>query len=272
MDSKFFILLTGLLAVFITEAAADEGPSNLRMDLSELLLEAKDAIKIAKLRKHLAKKSHRQRMQEEALRNNAMKTEREASAAVADVERAIVEAHEAMKSLKRMAAETAFEFEHRQRNPEPKLHLNSLKALSNETEEIETKATSHAPEAASSELTDPDESNADIKKLVKKTHENLEKKPDHEIVISKGMTKDVVKTNGQIAKKLVKESEDKKANGEEIVDKQANLEIDREPAAEDPEDPVAEGLRVDSDKSAATGPMYQVFNFLAVVAFTFLVV
>ena len=34
------------------------------------------------------------------------------------------------------------------------------------------------------------------------------------------MTKDVVKTNGQVAKKLVKESEDKKPNGEEIVDKQ----------------------------------------------------
>ena len=43
-------------------------------------------------------------------------------------------------------------------------------------------------------------------------------------VISKGMTKDVVKTNGQIAKKLVKESEDKKANGEEIVDKQVQVD------------------------------------------------
>ena len=39
-------------------------------------------------------------------------------------------------------------------------------------------------------------------------------------IISKGMTKDEVKMNGEIAKKLVKESEDKKANGEEIVDKQ----------------------------------------------------
>ena len=42
-------------------------------------------------------------------------------------------------------------------------------------------------------------------------------------VISKGMTKDVVKTNGQVAKKMVKESEDKKANGEEIVDKQVGV-------------------------------------------------
>ena len=41
-------------------------------------------------------------------------------------------------------------------------------------------------------------------------------------VINKGMTKDVVKNNGQVAKKMVKESEDKKANGEEIVDKQVS--------------------------------------------------
>ena len=37
--------------------------------------------------------------------------------------------------------------------------------------------------AIKGELTDPDESNSDIRKLVKMTHENLEKKPDHEIVI-----------------------------------------------------------------------------------------
>ena len=44
-------------------------------------------------------------------------------------------------------------------------------------------------------------------------------------IISKGMTKDVVKTNGQVAKKLVKESEDKKPNGEEIVDKQVGQTV-----------------------------------------------
>ena len=43
-------------------------------------------------------------------------------------------------------------------------------------------------------------------------------------IISKGMTKDEVKMNGEVAKKVVKESEDKKANGEEIVDKQVMID------------------------------------------------
>jgi len=101
--------------------------------------------------------------------------------------------------------------------------------------------------AAASELTDPDEANNDIKKLVKHTHENLEKKADKEIVISKGMTKNLVKNNGQVAKKMVKESEDKKSNGEEIVDKEANLEIDRAPGIDDPVDPLEEKAAAEAE-------------------------
>ena len=36
------------------------------------------------------------------------------------------------------------------------------------------------------------------------------------------MTKDQIKINGEVARKMVKESEDKKPNGEEIVDKQVS--------------------------------------------------
>jgi len=148
--------------------------------------------------------------------------------------------------------------------------------------ELPDTATTAQPKT-SGELTDPDESNNDVEKLVKKTHENLEKKANHEVIISKGMTKDVVKTNGQVAKKLVKESEDKKPNGEEIVDKQANLEIDRSPAAQDPEDPVAdaEALKSEGGKKVAAadinapstgGQLQQVFSFVAMLMFTFILV
>lgn len=253
MDLKFIIVLTGISAFVVMEAMAEEDPSNLRMDLSELLMEAKDAVRIAKLRQTLAKRSLRQRMQAESLKAERIRAEREAKHAVADVEAAVEEANTALKSLKRVAGDT----EDREMNPHRR-----------------RSSTASAASSESGELTDPDETSADVKKLVKKTHENLEKKPNNEIVISKGMTKDVVKTNGQVAKKMVKESEDKKANGEEIVDKQANLEIDREPSAADPEDPQAEALQAEgkSKNTAATGCMFQVINFLAVLAFTFVLV
>jgi len=259
MESKL-ILLAGLFALVVVQATEEERPNNLRMDLSELLMEAKDAVKIHKLQKQLAAKEKRQRDQ---VRMETARTERKANAAVAEVRSAIEEARQAMESLRNIADE-AREASYRQRNP-----------AKHATEHGQPKDQTEAPAAkAQGELTDPDESSADIKKLVKKTHENLEKKPDNEIVISKGMTKDVVKTNGQIAKKLVKESEDKKANGEEIVDKQANLEIDREPAAEDPEDPAAEALKEDGrlDDAGDGAPMCQISNFLAVMAFTFVLV
>jgi len=137
---------------------------------------------------------------------------------------------------------------------------------------------------ASGELTDPDEANNDIKKLVKHTHENLEKKADKEIVISKGMTKNLVKNNGQVAKKMVKESEDKKSNGEEIVDKEANLEIDRAPGIDDPVDPLEEKTRAeaqagknyekaredseDSKTSSSTMTTWRVVTLVAAAALT----
>merc|ERR1712168_586940 len=208
MELKLMIL-SGLLALAVVQTAGEDRPTNLRMDLSELLMEAKDAVRIARLRKQLAEKVIRQRNQ---VRRETKRDEKKANAAVAEVRSAIEKARQAMESLRKIA-DTARAASYRQRSP--------LRAATKE----ETNTTA----SKSGELTDPDESNGDIKKLVKKTHENLEKKPDHEIVISKGMTKDVVKNNGQVAKK---------PNGEEIVDKQANLEIDREPgSAEDPEDP-----------------------------------
>ena len=60
-----------------------------------------------------------------------------------------------------------------------------------------------------------------------------------------------------------------------IIILQANLEIDREPAAADPEDPQAEMLKAEGGggkSTAATGCMFQVINFLAVLAFTFVLV
>ena len=59
-----------------------------------------------------------------------------------------------------------------------------------------------------------------------------------------------------------------------IIITQANLEIDREPSAADPEDPQAEALQAEgkSKNTAATGCMFQVINFLAVLAFTFVLV
>lgn len=254
MDLKFIIVLTGISALVVMEAMAEEEPSNLRMDLRELLMEAKDAVRIAKLRQALARRSQRQRMQAESMKAERIRAEREAKHAVADVEAAVEEANTALKSLKRVAGE-----------PEDR-EMDSHRRHS-------SAAPSPSASSGTGELTDPDETSADVKKLVKKTHENLEKKPNNEIVISKGMTKDVVKTNGQVAKKMVKESEDKKANGEEIVDKQANLEIDREPSAADPEDPQADALKAEGKtNTAATGCMFQVINFLAVLAFTFVLV
>ena len=47
--------------------------------------------------------------------------------------------------------------------------------------ELPDTATTAQPKT-SGELTDPDESNNDVEKLVKKTHENLEKKANHEVV------------------------------------------------------------------------------------------
>jgi len=259
MEPKLMIL-SGLLALAVVQTAGEDRPTNLRMDLSELLMEAKDAVRIARLRKQLAEKVLRQRNQ---VRRETKRDEKKANAAVAEVRSAIEKARQAMESLRKIA-DTARAASYRQRSP--------LRAATKE----ETNTTA----SKSGELTDPDESNGDIKKLVKKTHENLEKKPDHEIVISKGMTKDVVKNNGQVAKKLVKESEDKKPNGEEIVDKQANLEIDREPgSAEDPEDPEAEGLKAapesradESAEPSSAEAMYQIFNIFTVMAFTLVLV
>jgi len=113
-----------------------------------------------------------------------------------------------------------------------------------------------------SEITDPDEAGSGIKKLVKKTHENFEKKPHGEVIISKGMTKDQIKINGEVARKMVKESEDKKPNGEEIVDKQANLEIDREPNA---------ALNQEGHASGAD-PISVLASFFTMMALTFVLV
>jgi len=121
------------------------------------------------------------------------------------------------------------------------------------------------PSAAQKEIIDPDESSSDVKKLVKKTHESLEKKPNHDVIINKGMTKDEVKMNGENVKKLVKESEDKKANGEEIVDKQANLEIDRDPKGKQD----AEKARAGADSGAI---LHKVGSFFVMIALTFVLV
>ena len=71
---------------------------------------AKDAVRIAKLRQTLAKRSLRQRMQAESLKAERIRAEREAKHAVADVEAAVEEANTALKSLKRVAGDTEGEY------------------------------------------------------------------------------------------------------------------------------------------------------------------
>jgi len=112
-----------------------------------------------------------------------------------------------------------------------------------------------------------DDKDPEVQKLEVKTHSSLQKTKNDETLISKGMTKDIKKNNGELEQKIVKESEDKKGDGEMTIDKQSSLVIDKNPAAGDPEDPVAM-----ANENAAAGLTYHIINFVAMAAFTFVLV
>merc|ERR1712126_371660 len=99
MEPKLMIL-SGLLALAVVQTAGEDRLTNLRMDLSELLMEAKDAVRIARLRKQLAEKVLRQRNQ---VRRETKRDEKKANAAVAEVRSAIEKARQAMESLRKIA-------------------------------------------------------------------------------------------------------------------------------------------------------------------------
>lgn len=272
--------LTLLVALIAYVKASNDHPSNLRLDVTSFLREAKNAARQEKIRKMLRKsRHHRQKMEMEFLRAHeaaeeakAMKDQKKllrAQAMKEEMRYEVEKAKTAIRALRKM--------EKRQRAQAPNISkVGSAEDPTDPEAEAEGDVPQHSTGASAShkgapastvsspasselkaEITDPDVSSNDIKKLVKKTHENMEKKPDHEIIISKGMTRDEVKMNGEVAKKLVKESEDKKPNGEEIVDKQANLEIDRAPK---------------SDSNGAVPMMHKIGSIFAVVALTFVLV
>lgn len=279
--------LTLLLALIAFVKASNDRPSNLRLDVTSFLREAKNAAREEKIRKMLRKsRHHRQKMEMKFLRAHeaaeeakAMKDQEKllhAQAMKEEMRYEVEKAKTAIRALRKM--------EKRQRAQAPNISKQgSAEDPTDPEAEAEgdvpqhsTRAPQHSTRASAllkgapattvspasselkSEITDPDVSSNDVKKLVKKTHENMERKPDHEIIISKGMTRDEVKMNGEVAKKLVKESEDKKPNGEEIVDKQANLEIDRAPNK--------------LDSNGAVPMMHKVGSIFAVVALTFVLV
>lgn len=257
-------------SVLREEVAAAQDAKAVVTEIEKAVAEAREAVRSLKRAEHKSRK----RLADASKMRSAVD---EAGAKVAalesvDPEKRDVATEEAVAAVQRMMDLAAKE----------RLAQGRLGAKIPTIPALPDTATTAQPKT-SGELTDPDESNNDVEKLVKKTHENLEKKANHEVIISKGMTKDVLKNNGQVAKKLVKESEDKKPNGEEIVDKQANLEIDRSPAAEDPVDPVAdaEALKSGDGKKVAAadikvpssgGQLQQVFSFVAMLMFTFILV
>jgi len=255
--------LTFLVVMIALVNAFDERPSNLRMDVSAILKEARNAVRQHKIRKMLLQsRLQRQKMEEASARADEAvmtasnhKDAKKAMAVAKEMRHAADEAGAMTWALTAMEHKSRI----RQRAESSKISDEGRMHRMDDTTDPKDQAESDTK----GELTDPDEASPGVRKLSKKTHENLERKPDHEIIISKGMTKDEVKMNGEIAKKLVKESEDKKANGEEIVDKQANLEIDRSP----------EVKNMDYDNGAFSVPMlHKVTTVIVVVAFTFLLV
>jgi len=244
MDLKGTFLV---IVLVVSSVIAEEEPNRHRMDINRLLVDTKDAVRMHKLRKDLVserqalkKERLRQKMDEEAMNADVAKEKeaaREARAAVDEIHEALFEAKRALKSLQN-AAHVA----NRQAAP----------ARNNSEEPI-----------------DVDDNNDDILKVVKVAHSSEQKTKNGEIVISKGMTKNEEKINGETDQKIVKESEDKKNDGEITIDKQSSMVIDKNPAAGDPNDPVAMEL---AGENAAAGLTYQIINFVAMAAFTFVLV
>lgn len=314
MNTNWIMLGLTLLVAMASCEAQHDPPSNLRMDLSSLFKEAKNAVKQEKMRRMFRRsEKHRMRMEAaaaraddavmSAIRAKDLEAAKEAHAIANEMHKAVVEARSVIRNLR----EAELKIARRQRvqvdqkpmladadrrsklaveiseNGSPDDPTDPAADASDEEDNAtapEAPEASEAPEApeapeasnetkvpsaAQKEIIDPDESSSDVKKLVKKTHESLEKKPNHDVIINKGMTKDEVKMNGENVKKLVKESEDKKANGEEIVDKQANLEIDRDPKAKQD----AEKARAGAESGAI---LHKVGSFFVMIALTFVLV
>lgn len=236
---------TFLVIVLVVSVIAEEEPNRHRMDINRLLVDTKDAIRMQELRKELV--SERQALKKEQLRqkmdsvamNNVVAKEkeaaREARAAVDEIHEALFEAKRALRSLQNAA------------------HVANRQAIQAQA----------APARNNSE----GDNDSDVKLLKVKTHASLQKTKNDETLISKGMTKDVKKNNGELEQKVVKESEDKKGDGEMTIDKQSSLVIDKDPAEGDPEDPVAM-----AHENAAAGLTFHIINFVAMAAFTFVLV
>jgi len=241
MDLKRTFLV---IVLVVSSVIAEEEPNRHRMDINRLLVDTKDAVRMQELRKELV--SERQALKKEQLRqkmdsvamNNVVAKEkeaaREARAAVDEIHEALFEAKRALRSLQNAA------------------HVENRQAIQAQA----------APARNNSEDEDPD-----VQLLKVKTHASLQKTKNDETLISKGMTKDVKKTNGELEQKVVKESEDKKGDGEMTIDKQSSLVIDKNPAAGDPEDPVAM-----AQENAAAGLTFHIINFVVMAAFTFVLV
>jgi len=238
MDLKETFLV---IVLVVSSVIAEEEPNRHRMDINRLLVDTKDAVSMHKLRKDLVserqalkKERLRQKMDAEAMNADVAKEKeaaREARAAVDEIHEALFEAKRALRSLQNAA------------------HVANRQA---------------APARNNSEDVD---NNEDVVKVVKETHASEQKTKNGEIRISKGMTKNEKKINGALEQKIVKESEDKKNDGELTIDKQSSMVIDKNPAAGDPDDPVAMEL-----ENAAAGLTYQIINFVAMAAFTFVLV
>jgi len=312
MNTNWIMLGLTLLVAMASCEAQHDPPSNLRMDLSSLFKEAKNAVKQEKMRRMLRRsEKHRMRMEAAAARADDavmsaiaakdLKAAKEAHEIAKEMHKAVVEARSVIRNMREAelkiarrqrvqvdrrsnedrrsklaveisengspddptdpAADASDEEDNATTAPEAPEASEAPEAPEAPEASNETKA----PNAAQKEIIDPDETSSDVKKLVKKTHESLEKKPNHDVIINKGMTKDEVKMNGENVKKLVKESEDKKANGEEIVDKQANLEIDRDPKAKQD----AEKARAGAESGAI---LHKVGSFFVMIALTFVLV
>lgn len=241
MDLKETFLV---IVLVVSSVIAEEEPNRHRMDINRLLVDTKDAVSMHKLRKDLVserqalkKERLRQKMDAEAMNADVAKEKeaaREARAAVDEIHEALFEAKRALRSLQNAA------------------HVANRQA---------------APARNNSEEPIDVDDNEDVVKVVKETHASEQKTKNGEIMISKGMTKNEKKINGATEQKIVKESEDKKNDGELTIDKQSSMVIDKNPAAGDPDDPVAMEL-----ENAAAGLTYQIINFVAMAAFTFVLV